>query len=40
MDGYQKELNGKQVAWARKKYCGHRVLPEGIMNELGVKGIL
>ncbi|KAF8582228.1 hypothetical protein K439DRAFT_1647663 [Ramaria rubella] len=27
-------LNGKQAAWATKKYRGHRVLPETIMNEL------
>jgi hypothetical protein len=28
-------LNGKQAAWANKKYCGHRVLPgESILKEL------
>jgi hypothetical protein len=40
MDGYRKGLNGKQAAWASKKYHGHRVLPEGIMNKLGKKGIV
>jgi hypothetical protein len=27
-------LNGKQAAWASKKYRGHRVLPESIMRDL------
>jgi hypothetical protein len=30
---YAKGLQGKGAAWAVKKYCGHRVLPEGILNE-------
>lgn len=34
MDGYRWGLNGKQAAWASKKYRGHRVLPESIMPEL------
>ena len=34
MDGYQRGLNGKQAAWANKKYRGHRVLPESILREL------
>ncbi|KAG2351861.1 hypothetical protein BDR07DRAFT_1316936, partial [Suillus spraguei] len=25
MDAYSKELNGKQVVWASKKYRGHQV---------------
>jgi hypothetical protein len=33
MDGYRKGLNGKEAAWASKKYRGHRVLPAGIMDE-------
>jgi len=33
IDGYQKGLNGTQVAWAIRKYRGHRVLPEYIMKE-------
>ncbi|KAH7902981.1 hypothetical protein BJ138DRAFT_1021288 [Hygrophoropsis aurantiaca] len=28
IDVYQRGLNGTQVAWAVKKYKGHRVLPE------------
>jgi hypothetical protein len=28
-------LNGRQAAWAARKYKGHRVLPPGIMKELG-----
>jgi hypothetical protein len=34
MDAYEKGLNGKQAAWAAKKYRGHRVLPENLMAEL------
>jgi hypothetical protein len=34
MDGYRLGMNGKQAAWASKKYRGHRVLPESIMQEL------
>ncbi|KAG1728113.1 hypothetical protein EDB19DRAFT_1642580, partial [Suillus lakei] len=33
IDAYRKGLNGVQAAWAIKKYCGHRVLPESIMKE-------
>jgi len=40
MDGYMKGLNGKQSAWANKKYRGHRVLPESIMAELDRAGII
>ncbi|KAG2357755.1 hypothetical protein BDR07DRAFT_1490342 [Suillus spraguei] len=32
IDAYQKGLNGMQAAWAVKKYCGHRILPESIMQ--------
>lgn len=28
MDAYTKGLDGKQAAWATKKYHGHRVLPD------------
>ncbi|KAG2153113.1 uncharacterized protein EDB93DRAFT_1249026 [Suillus bovinus] len=34
IDAYQKGLNGTQAAWAIKKYRGHRVLPQSIMEEL------
>ena len=34
MDGYRKGLNGRQAAWASKKYCGHCMLPESILVEL------
>ncbi|KIJ30235.1 hypothetical protein M422DRAFT_187430, partial [Sphaerobolus stellatus SS14] len=27
-------LSGSQAVWANKKYHGHRVLPEHILNEL------
>ena len=45
MDAYEQGLNGRQAAWAVRKYRlqrssqGHRVLPEGIMAELNKKGI-
>ncbi|KIJ10549.1 hypothetical protein PAXINDRAFT_164241 [Paxillus involutus ATCC 200175] len=34
MDAYYKGLNGKQAAWAAKKYRGHQVLPATIMKDL------
>jgi len=34
MDAYRKGLDGKQAAWALKKYRGHHVLPDTIMAEL------
>jgi hypothetical protein len=34
MDAYRRGLNGKEAAWASKKYRGHRVLPESIMADL------
>jgi hypothetical protein len=34
MDAYSKGLNGKEAAWASKKYRGHRVLPESLMSDL------
>ena len=34
MDAYHKGLNGKQAAWAARKYRGHRVLPESLMAEM------
>ncbi|KAF8809148.1 hypothetical protein BYT27DRAFT_7222690 [Phlegmacium glaucopus] len=33
-------LNGRQAAWGLRKYCGHRVLPNNIMEELGKEGIV
>ncbi|EIN08526.1 hypothetical protein PUNSTDRAFT_114017 [Punctularia strigosozonata HHB-11173 SS5] len=39
MDAYRKGLNGKQAMWAAKKYHGHRVLPDSIMEELDTAGI-
>jgi len=40
MDAYGRGLNGRQAAWASRKYRGHRVLPNDIMEELGKKGIV
>ncbi|KAG2110643.1 uncharacterized protein F5147DRAFT_574503 [Suillus discolor] len=34
VDAYKKGLDGKQAAWAIKKYRGHCVLPKSIMREL------
>ncbi|EIN05547.1 hypothetical protein PUNSTDRAFT_115955 [Punctularia strigosozonata HHB-11173 SS5] len=39
MDAYRKRLNGKQAAWAAKKYHGHRQLPASIMEELDKESI-
>jgi len=33
MDAYLKGLDGRQAAWAIKRYCGHRVLPASILEE-------
>ncbi|KAG2341755.1 hypothetical protein BDR05DRAFT_976858 [Suillus weaverae] len=40
MDAYRKGLNGKQAAWASKKYHGHRVLPETLMRDLTEAGLV
>ena len=34
MDAYEWGLNGKQAAWAAKKFHGHRILPESILKDL------
>ncbi|KAF9501342.1 hypothetical protein BDN71DRAFT_1380070 [Pleurotus eryngii] len=34
MDAYSCGLNSCQAAWAAKKYCGHRILPESILDDL------
>lgn len=34
MDAYAKGLTGSQAAWASRKYRGHRVIPESILEEL------
>ena len=39
MDAYEQGLNGRQAAWAARKYRGHRVLPASIMNDLENAGI-
>jgi hypothetical protein len=36
MDAYHKGLDGKQAAWASKKYRGHHVLPDTIMADLAI----
>jgi hypothetical protein len=40
MDAYEKGLNGKQAAWASKKFRGHRVLPESIFRDLNEPNII
>ncbi|KDQ53649.1 hypothetical protein JAAARDRAFT_136897 [Jaapia argillacea MUCL 33604] len=40
MDAYRKGLNGRQAAWAGKKYRGHRVLPNSILDELNAAGLV
>jgi hypothetical protein len=34
MHAYHHGLTGKQAAWASRKYHGHRVLPESLMDDL------
>ena len=34
IDAYSRGLNGRQAAWAARKYRGHWVLPTSIMDEL------
>ncbi|KAG1781330.1 hypothetical protein EV702DRAFT_962926, partial [Suillus placidus] len=33
IDAYQKGLNGMQATWAIKKYRGHHVLPQTILDK-------
>ncbi|KIJ30500.1 hypothetical protein M422DRAFT_187082, partial [Sphaerobolus stellatus SS14] len=39
LDAYQKGLNGAQAMWANRKYHGHRVLPEKIMEALDATNV-
>ena len=34
MDTYRKGLDGRQAAWATKKFRGHRVIPASILDDL------
>jgi hypothetical protein len=34
IDAYSKGLDGRQAAWAARKYKGHQVLPESLMDDL------
>jgi hypothetical protein len=40
MNAYEHGLNGKQAAWAARKYRGYRVLPQNILDELEKEGIV
>jgi hypothetical protein len=40
VDAYHKGLNGRQAAWAARKYKGHRIIPESILRELEEAGII
>ncbi|KAG1761235.1 hypothetical protein EDD22DRAFT_780094, partial [Suillus occidentalis] len=39
MDAYHKGLDGKQAAWALKRYRDHQVLLETMMAELKTTGL-
>lgn len=39
MYAYRRGLSGKQAAWVSKKYHGHRVLPNSILDDLEKAGI-
>jgi len=34
MDAYEKGLNGSQAAWAARKYRGHCVLPQTLIDDM------
>ncbi|KIK76705.1 hypothetical protein PAXRUDRAFT_169069 [Paxillus rubicundulus Ve08.2h10] len=38
MDAYRHGLDGRQAIWAAKKYRGHRVLPQTILDEVSKAG--
>ncbi|KAJ3840965.1 hypothetical protein F5878DRAFT_672164 [Lentinula raphanica] len=38
MDGYEHGLNGRQAAWAARKYRGHQVYPDKLMEEVAKEG--
>ena len=40
MDAYDQGLNGRQAAWATRKYRGHRVIPASIMDDLEKAGVV
>ncbi|KAJ7503787.1 hypothetical protein B0H11DRAFT_1853313 [Mycena galericulata] len=40
VDAYAKGLNGRQTAWAARKYRGHHIVPEFILDELDLAGIV
>jgi len=40
MDAYEQGLNGRQAAWAARKYRGQRVIPANIMDELDKAGVV
>lgn len=40
MDAYEQGLNGRQAAWAARKYRGHRTLSVTIMKDLETAGIV
>ncbi|KAF9219934.1 hypothetical protein BS17DRAFT_678789, partial [Gyrodon lividus] len=39
MDAYSKGLTGKQAVWASKKYRGHWVLPDSLMEDMNKANI-
>lgn len=39
MDAYNRGLTGRQAVWANKKYHGHCILPESIMEDLDAADI-
>jgi hypothetical protein len=36
IDAYDKGLNGREAIWAARKYRGHRILPETLMDEMEI----
>ncbi|KAF8059833.1 hypothetical protein FPV67DRAFT_1632588 [Lyophyllum atratum] len=39
IDAYYRGLDGKQAAWASRKYRGHRMMPDTVMDDLMKAGL-
>ncbi|KAJ7108368.1 hypothetical protein C8R43DRAFT_905423 [Mycena crocata] len=40
MDAYSKGLTGTQAVWAARKYSGHRVVPDSLMDDMEAAGLV
>jgi hypothetical protein len=37
MDAYSQGLNGRQAAWAAKKFRGHRTIPASLLKDYDIE---